>query len=458
MRRLLVLGLAVLGAASLPAAQAAGPEVNISRLPGPQSNATIAVHPTDGRILLAGSNSVLEGAPRVYASVDGGLTWRAALAHRKPSSPRASCSADPGVAIAPSGRQYYSFVRAQPCREGAPQRVYVVTRAGATASWSKPILVAGLDGARFDDKPAIAVDASPSSRFHGRAYLAWTRLRGATFSIVLSHSDNGGRTWSRPVRVNRSGRDLTYASVAVSRTGAVYVAWTDVGNFAVKVARSTDGGTRFVRETKVAAFVAVTIPRCGSGIVIPAQPRTCVQANPIVSVDASRGPYSGRVYVSYAKTEFRGMQAAHVAVYDPALRAVRPSGDAGGEGRPVAPSPAGERSDQFWPQSAVDASSGVAWVCFYDTLGDPTRRTARYWCTLSRDGGVTWARPLPAASVASDETQPGSQNHYGFYQGLAVANGVAHPAWADSRHLAELAEEIYTTRLTESDFLGTGSR
>ena len=59
----------------------------------------------------------------------------------------------------------------------------------------------------------------------------------------------------------------------------------------------------------------------------PAQPRTCVNSNPIVSVDTSRGPYSGRVYVSYARTEFRGRQAAHIALFDPQLRRIAPDPD-----------------------------------------------------------------------------------------------------------------------------------
>jgi hypothetical protein len=337
--------------------------VNISSLPGPQTSATIAVDPSNDRNLLAGSNSIEEGTMRIYASTDKGRTWQRAMAHPPPAKRLASCSSDPGVAIDGRGRQYYSFVRALPCRDGARQHVFVVVRAGPHAAWSRPIRVAALGRARLDDKPAIAVDTSPASPFRGRVYLAWTRIaRNVVFSIVLSHSDDGGRTWSRPVKV-RAGRELTYANVAVSRTGTVYVAWDDVGEFGLWIARSTDGGRRFRDHRKVASFVAVTIPHCGAGIVIPAQPRTCVNSNPIVSVDTSRGRYSGRVYVSYARTEFRGRQAAHVAVFDQRLRRIRPDPETR-EGRPVAPRSAARGADQFWTQSAVDPANGTVWVCF----------------------------------------------------------------------------------------------
>jgi hypothetical protein len=240
--------------------------------------------------------------------------------------------------------------------------------------------------------------------------------------------------------------------VAVARNGTVYVAWDDMGEFGIWIARSTDGGASFHGQRKVASFVAVTIPHCGAGIVIPAQPRTCVNSNPVVSVDASGGRHSGRVYVSYARTEFRGRQAAYIAVFDARLRRV--AADAvTGEGRPVAPASAARGADQFWPQSAVDARTGTVWLCFYDTLGDPERKRAVFRCTLSRDGGATWAKPLRVASVASDATQPHARGSYGVYQGLAAANGVAHPMWTDTRDVDTLGEEIYTARLREADLV-----
>ena len=189
----------------------------------------------------------------------------------------------------------------------------------------------------------------------------------------------------------------------------------------------------------------VPIPSCGSGILIPASLRVCLHPNPIVSVDRSHGPYAGRVYVSYAQTDGAGDEGVVVQALDASLRPVRE------DAPPVAPAPRSVRPDQFWPASAVDPSSGAVWVCFYATA-DRARRTASYACSVSRDGGARWAPRVKAASVASDETQAGADlRQYGDYEGLAVANGVAHPIWTDSRDLRTLGEEIYTTRLAEAD-------
>ncbi len=436
-----------------PAARAQGPEVDVSHLPGPQSEAAIAVDPSNDQILLAGSNSFSEGTMRAYGSTDGGATWRATTVYPAPQKLQETCAADPGVAIDARGTQYFSFVRSKPCPSGPP-RLYVASRAGPAAAWQKPVLVAPLRSSRFDDKPAIAVDDSAASRYEKRVYVAWTRIsHNGVYSILVSHSDDAGRTWSRPVKANRTGSEESYATVAVSRSGILYVAWDDITNFHVNITRSTDGGAHFEPEREVVAFAIVTIPHCGAGIVIPAQRFTCLQPNPIVSVDTSAGPFSGRVYVTYALTDFQGDRGAALTIFDSRLRALA--------GYPVAkaalliaPTPRDVNADQFWPASGVDPSTGALWACFYDTRGDPKRTSAFYSCSVSSDGGGTWAPPVHAATAASDETQPGADPHeYGDYEGFAVANGKAHPIWTDSRDLPTLDEEIYTTTLTQADFV-----
>lgn len=429
----------------------AGSERDISNLPGPQTNPTIAVDPSNSQVLLAGSNSLLEGAERVYSSTDGGLTWGSGTLTPPIADLTSACPSDPGVAIDPEGRQFFSFDRSVPCTGEAPSRVYVSHRDGPTAAWSAPVLVAPLGRARVDDKPAIAVDASPVSPHRGRVYVAWARLsRRVAYSIMLSHSDDHGRTWSRPVKVNHDGDDLNYATLAVARNGAVYVAWMDSLRYSLQIARSTDGGAHFSAEVKAAAFIVVPIPQCGMGIVVKAEPRACIQPDPTVSVDASGGRYSGRVYVSYTGTDYSGDRGASLTTFDVRLRPL-----AGlpllGHHRNVTRAVGAPKSDQFWAQSAVDQSSGDLWLCFYDTAGDPTDKKVHYSCSVSRDGGGHWTRPVSAATAPSDESQPGGRQ-YGYYQGLAVAGGVAHPIWTDARDVPTLGEEIYTTSLTQADF------
>ena len=432
------------GTASSPAR-----DVDVSRLGGPQTNPTITVDPRNPAVLLAGSNSLLEGAERYYGSTDGGLSWTTGTVTPPVTHVFSTCPSDPSVAIDRAGTQYFSFDRVTPCSPGAPSKVYVATREGTDGVWSAPVLVAKLGSARVDDKPTIAVDNSPISSHLGRVYVAWARVsRRVVYSILLSHSDDQGRTWSPPVEVNRTGDELNYASIAVARNGTVYVGWTDSSHYTVEIARSTDGGQQFGPEHRAAAFEVIPIPHCGIGIVVRAEPRSCIQANPTVSVDASGGRYSGRVYVSYTGTDFTGDGGAAVTTFDSRLRPI-----AGYpllyHHRVVARAADGPTSDQFWAQSAVDQSSGTIWLCFYDSAGDSGGTKVYYSCSFSSNGGQMWARPVRAASAPSDETQPGARQ-YGYYQGLAAAGGVAHPIWTDTRDLSTLDEEIYTAALSEA--------
>jgi hypothetical protein len=453
-RRSSFVRLALLVAAAIAAvvpvlAGAAATQVNVTETQGAQNEPTITIDPRDDKILLAGSNSFTEGSMRVYSSADGGSTWTRSFVYARPTTYLNSCASDPGVAIDGKGRQYFSFIRTTPCSSGHPQ-LFVASRSGPDALWEKPVVVNPLRTSVADDKPAIAVDTSPSSPHRDRVYVAFSRLsHNQVLSIVSSYSDDGGRTWSRIKKVNRTGQQETYASVAVARDGTVYVAWDDSSGNSLKIARSTDGGRHFGPERTIVTFSVVPIPSCGSGIVITASLRVCIHPNPVVTVDRSRGPRAGRVYVSYAQTGFGGDEGVFVRAYDRNLRPLL--GDANDPGVAVAPHPRRTRPDQFWPASAVDPASGAFWACFYETVG-LARKRAFYVCTVSRNGGKTWSTPVQAASVASDETQPGSDfRQYGDYEGLAVANGVAHPIWTDSRDLDTMQEEIYTSVLTEAE-------
>ena len=230
---------------------------------------------------------------RVYMSGDGGATWSSSVLYPAPSSFLASCASDPAVAIDRRGRQYYSFARTTPCRTGKP-RLFVATRANASTSWRSPIAVGSLGGARgrqagAGGRPVVVEPAlRPSVRRLGTCLAGRVSARPAR-----SWSDDGGQPGLHSAGSIRRVDELTYPSVAVSRTGVVYVAWDDAGARRLSIARSTDGGVRFGDARTVAAFSIVPIPHCGAGITMRAVRGQCLQANPIVSVDTSRGPLRG---------------------------------------------------------------------------------------------------------------------------------------------------------------------
>jgi hypothetical protein len=431
-------------------------ELRVSRLPGPQSEAAIALDPRRPDVLLAGSNDVRTRSMAVYSSTDGGRRWtRGHLP--APAGTRLCVSSDPALAIDLRGRQYYAFLGLT-CRGGRvlSASIYVARRGGPSASWRTLRLpVERPRRLTADDHPGLLVDNSPSSPHRGRLYVAWTRFavnRDALVDpeaedsqlvdaqAVVAHSD-GGSHWSKPTVLSRRGSALE-VRLAAAPAGDVYAVWRQQASDVVFVAHSKDG-VHFDRRSFVAASVVPARQSCARARArIAAQPRRCVSPNPIVSVD----PAGERVYVTYGSTSLFKSQGVYLAVFDAELAQVR------GVGEPNQVNPPGDFGgpDAFLPTSAVDPKTGRLWVCYYESGRNRARKTARYTCTASSDGGETWLPPTPVARVASNETvkRANRTNGYGDYEGVAALGGVAHAVWTDGRDLRRLGEEIYTARLT----------
>jgi hypothetical protein len=439
---------AALAATAVPLAY----DVHVSRAHGPQSEASIALDPSDPDILLAGSNDGFRpgGRMRAYSSSDGGATWRDDPAPPLPPGVRGCADGDPSVTIDGHGRQAYSFLVASPCPGGVrPVRVFVAVarRSGPSGIWrtvaplgtapdSAPPLLAGTTPATADDRPTMIVDP-----LRDRLVLAWTAIPATgNRVIVLSTSDDGGATWSRASRVTTSTDLPAQASLAAGRGDDLYVAWGDIGDRSLYGARSRDGGATF-GPPRLLARVGRPAPRgCfGLAVSIPAQPFRCVDPDPVISFD----PAARRAYLTYGTAGPNGAQDVFAAAFDERLRPIRPPVRVNARDGRVA-------ADQFLPFSALDHETGRLWVCFYDTRGDRTRRSAVFSCSVSSNGAATFGRAFPVASVRSLEGAGADRHGFGDYEGLAVGAGVAHPAWTDSRDLAKLGEEIYTATLDEN--------
>jgi hypothetical protein len=471
MRRLVAVGAALLAVAAAGAAAASGPEVDMSRLKGAQAEVEIAADPTNPNVLLAASNSIdlqsiasFGDLMRTYVTSDGGTTWTVGPGPvPTPYNGKKRCNGgDPAPAVDAAGRQYIAFL-ATPCltleslleddNEFDLARLEIAVRPDTASPW-RVSQVFPVRSKRFDDKPGIAIDRSPTSPHFGRVYVTWTRItppaKGSGVPralIVLSHSDDQGATWSKPSLVTDVALAWnTFANAAVDASGTVYVSWLTTTR-QVKVDRSLDGGDTF--GTDVLVGIAAGVPGDLDGqcqqpgsFGIPSQGMRCITAAPSIQVDSRPGAPE-HVYVVFSRPDDAGRaQDVVVRTLDASLAPL---------GAEVRVHPADLRRDEFLPASALD-EAGRLWVCFYDTGGDASRRTTRFSCTASADGGATWATPVPVASIRSNETRkPAIPFQYGDYEGLAVAGGVAHPVWTDARDVAARGEEIYTRTLTAAD-------
>jgi hypothetical protein len=440
----------------------AEPVVDVSSARGPQSETAVALDPRRPAVAVAGSNDLGVRRMRVYATADGGRTWSSG--HMPlPAAGGICATSDPGVAIGTDGAQYYSFLGIH-CRQGLARgaSVYVARRPSARARWRTPTLPVSR-GRRLtlaDDRPSITADLGSASSHRNRLYLAWSRFNFDPSSVwadpdqedvnylnvaaLVSHSDDRGRSWSKPVVLSAQGTPLE-VRVAVARDGAAYAVWRDARTNSVYIARSTDGAA-FDEPRFVASAVVPQGRSCHSSRArIPAQPKRCVSPNPVVAVDTSAGPRSGTVYLVWGTTGLNGSQDIEVAAFTPDLKPRL------GVGRvEFVNADEGLRGpDQFLPTATVDSTTGRLWSCYYQTLR-AAGRTARFTCTASDDGGRSWATPIAATRMVSDESRPPAnvENGYGDYESIAADRGVLLATWTDGSSLARHQEEIDAARIT----------
>jgi hypothetical protein len=403
--------------------------IDVLRNANSQYEVSAARNPANARVLLAGSADGADDA-RVYESADAGTTWTTELA---PPHERGPCGlAHPAVAIGSDGLQVYASLVSSTCQPPDPL-LHVATRRGASGPWHVASL-APQRGFAFDQRPAVAVDS------RGSIYVAWPRLIGEFKShqiLVLARSDDGGRTWSRPARIGRY-TGVYSLDLAAAGTGELYLAVADGRGRRLDLLRSTDGGSTWPTSRHVAALVEPFVVGCGAGaVLLRGQPQRCVGPAPSVAL-SDHG-----IAVAYSEPEQNGTQGVFVGTLDRTLGSFqRP--------RRIGPSDRAN-SDQFLPVIGYDRSDGHLWACYYDTLGDSTRKHAWFTCTMSRDDGRRWARPVHAAAEPSNETPISADAlGYGEHEALVVANGAAHPFWTDSRNLVDDGEDIYTAAIPAS--------
>jgi len=402
-----------------------GRNVDVSRSSDAQYEVSLAADPSNARVLLAASMDDAEDV-RVYESSDGGIAWRSAPA---PPFERGACGlSHPAVAIGPGDLQVLASLVTTSCQSPDPL-LQVATRRGPTGRWLVRDL-APPRGYAYDKRPAVAVDD------RGWIYVVWPRLLGEFSSrqvLLLSRSDNGGRTWSQPARV-RQYSGVYSIDLATVRNGELYLAVADGKGRSIDLLHSSDGGASWPGRRRLARLAEPYAIGCVGAVFLRAQPQYCTGPAPSVAVAGSK------VDVVYSEPEANGTQAVFVVTADRALRSAE---------QPRRIGPADEHpADQFLPVAAYDRSTRDLWACYYDTSGDPTRKRAWFTCTVSRDNGHRWAPPVHAASNRSDETQIAADRvGYGETAGLVASTGVAHPMWTDSRRLLADREEIYTAAI-----------
>ena len=428
-------------APSIPSASVSvGANVDLSNEPGPQSETAIAINPSNGSQIVAGSNEILRLPMRGYFSADGGATWGGVdLPLPSPLVKNGSdFGSDPGVAWDTEGNVYYSYIVVffgggfvhgnGGSINGTELAVARSSDGGKT--WTPTYFSPETGGSEFDDKPMITVDTNAASPHLNTIYVSWDHAGGgknaktsSSNAVAVASSSNGGRTFTETTATSVHGgpAQVIGADPFLSPDGALHVAYNDVQTSQIQVVTSFDGGQSF------AAPVTVSNDQMGVQVNLPAEAVRGVLEYPSCAAD-SLDATGQRLYCSFMD----GTLSGGVDVF------VSSSADGGAHwGAPVrvSDSAASYVVDHFYQWLAVDPSDGSLNLSFYDTRNDPNRTKTDVYFARSTDHGATFGANVKVTTATSDETVAGAEagDQYGDYEGIAALNGSIHPVWTDGR-------------------------
>jgi photosystem II stability/assembly factor-like uncharacterized protein len=260
--------------------------------PLPNNEPDIEVDPANPNHMVASSNDYGSCCDQYYTSFDAGQSWSTGNMSTERPTALGPIGSDPvtvfdtkhGTTVHASLNFFFNEDFTQVCNGD----LTVSLSYNGGLDWVAPVVVdqgkgCDLDKLQiFNDKEWIVVDNNPSSKFYGRTYLTWSKFLAhfgayASSAIWESHSDDGGRTWSRPHPI--SGRNpllCTFQTTGhkalcdedqfsvptVGADGTVYVAFENEQNEALwepgelfedqyLLVTSTDGGKTWSSPTFV---------------------------------------------------------------------------------------------------------------------------------------------------------------------------------------------------------------
>lgn len=366
----------------------------------------------------------------LHVSQDGGSRWSRVSIPIAPGE-EDKCYA-PDAKFAADGTLYVSYVTLRGAGN-SPHAVWVTRSTDGGMTLAAPTRVSG----RYAFQVRLATDP----RRPQRVYLTWLQpediglylFAGDDNRIVVARSDDGGRSFGRPVRASDGLRQRVLApSAAVGRDGELYVLFLDVGDdrldyegghasrggapysgrFSLVLGRSTDGGATW-EESLV-----------DDGVVPTRRFIAFLPPSPSLAVDGS----SGRVYVAF---EDGRDSPSDVLLWSLARGATDWSGP-----ERVNDTPSADRTTQYLPQLAV-APGGRLDVAYYDRRADPGDRMNHVSVQSSHDAGRTFTAHATITDRSFDSRiGAGSENglpDIGSRLGLVSQPDAALAAWTDTR-------------------------
>jgi BNR/Asp-box repeat len=420
---------------------AAGPKsstpknVDVSQRAGNESEAAIAVNPTNPNNIVIFTN-IAEGVNGMFLAVsfNGGQSWTRRIVGQGNDIFGDTCC-DPSLSFDEYGNLFMTYLY------NAENKVPVVLSTDGGLTFNLIAKIAAPPSApakkspgdnrglfRFVDQPTITAAK-------GEVWVVFN-AGGPIFATGAPVTGLGqvGKFFAGEVVPGTN--NCTYGDVAIGPSGQVMQACnlTTTGQGGGKIFVNVDpdglgpagfGDRVFVAQTHVGGF----------DFIAP-QPDRSVDAEVGLAWDRSGGPHNGRVYAVYTKEQRN--ESDDMDIY------VRYSDDNGATwSAGVRANDDNTRNSQFLPKISLDQTTGNIAVVWYDSRNDLgtggpgdtdgiPNTDAQLWGAFSTDGGTSFTPNLQISAGTSNSHDSGNGIDYGDYTGLSFFGGLAHPAWADN--------------------------
>jgi PEP-CTERM motif len=391
-----------------PVAQAqiisVGPNINVSKALGNQSETSIAINRVNSDLISVGANNIGPGADLFLAySTNGGSSWNTS-AFQTP----ACC--DTWMGADKFGNMYMSFLTA-----GITTSIARSTDGGASYT-----TIASIAGA--SDHPELAIGPGATA---------------ATNNIYLRDSTTGNRIISGTSSgLGATSGFTTQTGVGTGNFGSTAVgpggrtAFTSlnpaggVGPTTMTVRYDADGtgAGGYVTQSSVVSNV-------GGFRFIPAQPSRSIDTQVDLKYDSSGGANNGNLYMLYT-------QAANATTNDTDIVFRRSTDNGATFSSEVKLNTDGGSNSQFFGRLSVDQKTGWLASVWYDARNaGAANNKVEVWGTVSFNGGLTWQPNFKisqgmtsclAATIGGDGNECGDYIALDFYDGKIVT------AWSDS--------------------------
>ena len=454
-----LMGLQVVGAT--PARAATVPNVNITRLGGNQSEAAIAIDPTDPNHVVEFSNRE-RGAGMVLAvSDDGGATWTVSNFARNDTFGRACCDPtlswdrfgnlfmtwldldDAGaipVALSTDGGVDFSLLkvlRPEP-PEGREERLSSApVRRGDAGEEDEGEKPGGSEKEREPSPKGSSVDQPTITTGPGSVWITWNN--NGLMQAAGARVDGLGQVAKFHKRQDVGGTfNCSFGDIAVGPTGQVAEVCTkdqpgtNPAVAAIRTAVDPDGlgplgfsKARLIGTTNVQQFDPIR----------PQKSRT-VDAETGFAWDVlASSPHFARLYLVYTDEQPNGSGDTDIWL--------RSSDDVGATwSAPVRVNDVTTNA-QFMSKIAIDPSTGNLAIGWHDARNDAgghafgdtdgiVNSDAMFYLTFSTDGGSTFVPAVQVSQGVSNAKAAQNGIDYGDYVGLAFFGGIAMPAWSDN--------------------------